>query len=108
MAASLFSFSIFAESCRLKPSSKPRSAKLAALLCAALVVAATAAQAPQSTQSAAAAPTLPPLRTFPAPANLKVLPKDLTGRQVHEIMEEWAGSLGVRCDSCHAEEFGKR
>jgi hypothetical protein len=33
-----------------------------------------------------------------------VLPKDLTGQQVHEIMEQWAGALGVRCDSCHAED----
>ncbi len=87
----------------MKPSSKPRSAKLAALLCTALVVVATAAQAPQGTQGAAAIATPSPLRTFPPPANLKVLPKDLTGRQVHEVMEEWAGSLGVRCDSCHAK-----
>ena len=34
--------------------------------------------------------------------NLKVLPKHLTGQQLHQIMHEWAGSLGVRCDFCHA------
>jgi len=30
--------------------------------------------------------------------NLQVLPKDLTGRQVHGIMESFAGALGVHCD----------
>ena len=40
-------------------------------------------------------------RNYPAPKNLKVLPKDFTGRQVHETMEGWAGSLGVHCDTCH-------
>jgi hypothetical protein len=42
-----------------------------------------------------------PMRNFPAPTNLKVLPKDTTGKQIHEIMETWAGSLGVHCDTCH-------
>lgn len=41
------------------------------------------------------------MRNFPAPTNLKVLPKDLTGAQVRDIMEKWAGSLGVHCDTCH-------
>lgn len=41
------------------------------------------------------------MRNFPPPTNLKVLPKDLTGAQVREIMEKWAGSLGVHCDTCH-------
>jgi hypothetical protein len=41
------------------------------------------------------------MRSFPAPTNLKVLPKDLTGQQVRDIMETWAGSLGVHCDTCH-------
>ena len=45
-----------------------------------------------------------PPRTYPAPTNLKVLPKDMTGQQVHEIMEGWAGSLGVHCDTCHAAD----
>ncbi|MGA3102394.1 MAG: hypothetical protein ABSD61_11080, partial [Terracidiphilus sp.] len=31
-----------------------------------------------------------PMRNFPAPTNLQVLPKDLTGQQVHEIMEGFA------------------
>jgi len=41
------------------------------------------------------------MRNYPAPTNLKVLPKDTSGREVREIMETWAGSLGVHCDTCH-------
>jgi hypothetical protein len=33
-----------------------------------------------------------------------VLPKDLPGQQVHEIMEKWEGSLGAHCDTCHAAD----
>ena len=43
-------------------------------------------------------------RNYPAPTNLKVLPKDLTGREVRDIMQKWAGSLGVHCDTCHAAD----
>jgi len=39
---------------------------------------------------------------FPAPTNLQVLPKNLTGNQVHQIMEKWARSLGTHCTTCHA------
>lgn len=39
---------------------------------------------------------------FPPPKNLQVLPKDLTGQQVHQIMEGWARALGTHCDTCHA------
>jgi len=39
---------------------------------------------------------------MPAPSNLKVLPKDLTGEQVHEIMHGWSAALGVHCGTCHA------
>lgn len=38
----------------------------------------------------------------PAPTNLKVLPRNLTGEQVHEIMEKWEGELGTGCKTCHA------
>jgi Photosynthetic reaction centre cytochrome C subunit len=41
-------------------------------------------------------------RNFPPPANLKVLPKDLTGAQVRDVMRHWAGDLGVECNACHA------
>jgi hypothetical protein len=45
-----------------------------------------------------------PMRNFPPPTNLQVLPKDLTGRQVRDIMETWAGSLGVKCEFCHTAD----
>ena len=34
--------------------------------------------------------------------NVKVLPKNLTDPQLHQVMREWSASLGVRCDFCHA------
>ena len=46
----------------------------------------------------------PPPPKFTAPTNLKVLPKDLTGEQVHEIMEKWEGELGTGCKTCHAAD----
>jgi mono/diheme cytochrome c family protein len=46
----------------------------------------------------------PPPHEMPAPTNLKVLPKDLTGAQVHEIMEKWEGELGTSCKTCHAAD----
>jgi len=86
----------------------------AALIVTAIFAATTGAQAPQaSPQSDPSAPATPqgppppgarPMRNFPPPTNLKVLPKDLTGRQVRDIMETWAGSLGVHCDFCHAPD----
>jgi hypothetical protein len=90
-----------------------------ALLTAAVLAATTGVQAtqdqPQTTAPAAqtgpsgsappqGAPGGRPPRSYPAPTNLQVLPKDLTGQQVHEIMEGFAGSLGVHCDFCHAAD----
>src|ERR1019366_8934381 len=63
------------------------------------------AQAPQTAPAAPGNAPPPPPHTFPAPTNLKVLPKDLTGKQVHDIMEKWEGSLGVHCDACHAKDL---
>jgi hypothetical protein len=45
-----------------------------------------------------------PMRNYPPPTNLQVLPKDLTGREVHDIMETWQGSLGVKCEFCHTAD----
>lgn len=77
----------------------------------------TTAQPPQDQgpPQGAGAPQAPPqggppsggmrgMRSFPAPTNLKVLPKDTSGQQVREIMEGWAGSLGVHCDTCHVAD----
>ncbi|QQL50638.1 c-type cytochrome [Mucilaginibacter ginkgonis] len=41
-------------------------------------------------------------RVDPPLQNIKVLSKKLTYRQVDHIMDEWAHSLGVRCNFCHA------
>ena len=94
------------------------SLRVAVALLAAAAFAATAiAQAPQTEPSTTPdgqapqtepAPTGPgamadrPHREMPAPTNLQVLPKDLTGEQVHHIMEGWAAALGTHCDTCHA------
>jgi hypothetical protein len=90
-----------------------------ALFAAFVFAASVAAQAPQSEPApatpapAGAAPSAPaqgaapgqrPPRSYPPPTNLKVLPSTLTGQQVHEIMEGWAGDLGVHCDNCHAAD----
>jgi hypothetical protein len=61
------------------------------------------AQAPQAPASNQPAPPRQP-REWPAPTNLKVLPKNLTGQQVRDIMEGWEGALGVHCSTCHAAD----
>jgi len=83
----------------LKHSSLSLPAAVTALLTAAVL---TAAQTPQAAPPPPGGP--PPMRSYPAPTNLKVLPKDLTGQQVHELMEKIEGSLGVHCDTCHAAD----
>ena len=40
----------------------------------------------------------------PAPTNLKVLPKTMTGEQVHNLMHTWEASLGTECSTCHAAD----
>ncbi len=44
------------------------------------------------------------MRNVPPPTNLQVLPKNLSGREVRDIMERWSGSLGVHCNFCHVED----
>jgi hypothetical protein len=75
-----------------------------ALLTAAVFAVTTVAQTPQAAPPPAGGPPPMQMRSFPAPTNLQVLPKDLTGQQIHEIMEHFAGSLGVHCDTCHAAD----
>jgi hypothetical protein len=87
----------------LKPSTPFVSA--AALLGAVLFAAAAAAPAPQSPPAESAPPH--EHGPFPAPTNLKVLPRNLTGDQVHEIMRGWAAALGVHCSRCHVEIPGQ-
>jgi hypothetical protein len=71
------------------------------LLGAAVFVCASIAQAPQT--SPTGQPARQP-RSYPAPTNLQVLPKDLTGNQVHEIMEGYEAALGKHCNYCHAAD----
>jgi hypothetical protein len=40
----------------------------------------------------------------PAPTNLKVLPKTMTGEQVHDLMHKWEAALGAECSTCHAAD----
>ncbi len=86
----------------MKPSSLALPTAAVALLTAVVFAVTTVAQAPQSAQNAAGSPL--PQRTFPAPTNLKVLPKNLTGQQVRDIMEQWEGSLGAHCSTCHTPD----
>lgn len=93
-------------------------AAAAALLAAAVFAATPGAQAPQAapqtdqptpgaTQGAPPQGMTPgerPMRNYPPPTNLQVLPKNLTGQQVHNIMESFAGALGVKCEFCHAPD----
>ncbi len=59
-----------------------------------------------SLTAAAQAPATPPHVHPPAPAptNLQVLPKTMTGEQVHELMHKWEASLGTECSTCHAAD----
>jgi hypothetical protein len=90
---------------KLTSLSLPAAAK--ALLTAAVFAVTAVAQtpqAPQSQQPAAGSPGPHSQHTHPAPTNLQVLPKTMTGEQVHELMEKWEGSLGVHCGTCHAAD----
>lgn len=88
-------------------------AAVVSLMGATILVAVTFAQNPpnEAPQSQTAPETMPQAngpqgmhgpRNFPPPTNLQVLPKDLTGAQVRQIMGHWAGDLGVGCNACHA------
>lgn len=38
---------------------------------------------------------------FANPQNLKVLPKDISAKELGETMKGFATGLGVRCETCH-------
>ena len=89
----------------MKPTTLSLTTAAVAVLTAAAFAIATLAQAPPAPQAqppAAGGASPQRVRSFPAPTNLKVLPKTMTGEQVHELMETWEGSLGVKCSTCHA------
>ena len=85
----------------MKPTSLAISVAAVALFTGAIFALTTVAQAPQQ---AAPPPGQHEHHDHPAPTNLKVLPKTMTGEQVHELMETWEGSLGVHCDTCHTAD----
>lgn len=90
----------------MKIYSQSLPAAAVALLTFAVFAMSTVAQAPPfapSQQPSAGGPPPPP-REYPAPTNLKVLPKTLTGQQVRDIMEKWEGSLGAHCSTCHTAD----
>jgi cytochrome c2 len=71
------------------------------LILACLII--MAAQIPQTGSGGAASQTA----SLPAPTNLKVLPQDLSGQQVQDLMEKWKAGLGMDCAACHAEDREK-
>ncbi len=84
----------------MKLSSPFFTAPLTALISALLAVAALA-QTPATTQAPAEEHHH---HDEPAPTNLKVLPKTMTGEQVHDLMHKWEASLGAECSTCHAAD----
>ncbi|RYY37951.1 MAG: c-type cytochrome [Sphingobacteriaceae bacterium] len=40
--------------------------------------------------------------------NLKVLPKNITKQQLHDVMEEWEHALGTKCSFCHERDTATR
>jgi len=100
----------------LKTSSLSLLTAAAVVLTAAIFAITTIAQAAQAPAQAAPTPAQaspvpaqlpaagspPQRRTYAGPVNLRVLPRNLSGQQVRDIMEQWEGELGVHCSTCHA------
>jgi hypothetical protein len=89
----------------LKPPSLSASGAAITLLTVAVFAVTAIAQTPQ------VPPPTPGSASFAenshahsAPTNLKVLPKNLTGDQVHDMMEGWEAALGTHCSTCHASD----
>lgn len=76
-------------------------------LVVATVLICTAAQAPQNAPTASSAPASAAAQKSPSPTNLKVLPKNLTDQQLHDLMEQWTVSLSAQCEACHAYDGDK-
>lgn len=86
----------------MKISSNVFSAAAAAVTAAAIFASTMAPATLLAQQPAGQAP--PARRPAPPPTNLQVLPKTLTGDQVHEIMHKWEDELGANCATCHAAD----
>ena len=96
----------------LPTASLSRPVAAAAVLGVALFAVRTVGQAPEPARAPAAGQHGPGTGhhhpPVPEPTNLKVLPKTLTGEQVHEIMHKWEAQLGVECNTCHAVDPNKK
>jgi tetratricopeptide (TPR) repeat protein len=44
---------------------------------------------------------------FSNPENLKILPTDISSRELNDMMRGFAMALGVRCETCHVGEAGQ-
>jgi hypothetical protein len=86
----------------LKLSSPSLSVPAAALISAVFAVAAFAQE--PATQQPPTANAPEQHHEEPAPTNLKVLPKTMTGEQVHQLMHQWEAALGTECSTCHAAD----
>jgi hypothetical protein len=89
----------------LKLSPRPLSVTVVAVSIAAVFAIIAVAQTPQFPPPArGSAPSSERDHAHAAPTNLKVLPTNLTGDQVREIMEGWEAALGIHCSTCHAAD----
>lgn len=73
----------------------------------AAILASTAGSVHAAQQTASPPQPMRQHRPEPAPTNLQVLPKNLTGEQVHQIMHQWEGELGTECSTCHVADKNK-
>ena len=87
----------------MKRTSPFLSALVSSVAAAAFAVAAVS-QEPQAQQQPAGNPPAHHHPPNPTPTNLKVLPKDMTGDEVHELMHKWEAALGTECSTCHAAD----
>ncbi len=82
---------------------RPSLLGAAAALCTLTLALSTPAQTTTPPADTAAPQQHHPRGPRPKPTNLQVLPKDLTGDQVVDIMHHFEDQLGVDCDYCHAK-----
>ena len=85
----------------MKLSSPSFTAPLTALVSAVFAVAALA-QTPAAQQPPAEEAII--ITRNQRRPTCKVLPKTMTGEQVHELMHKWEASLGAECSTCHAAD----
>lgn len=71
------------------------------------VLIATSLLFPSVSLLAQTAPAPPPSEAhheMPKPTNLKVLPKNISSKDLMATMHQFTGSLGVHCNFCHVED----